>query len=391
MGDIKVLQELFYKYIATTDEKHDNIIALCKEQFPNLEKTIDRIRKVLDSLNNESKSTFVTNVFDINNQLVSMEYIEQMESLIDNKTSIINVQKPKAVDLLSFDNFEKQELVISVDKLMESRKLTPIDETDTRFYNNVVERLLGFDYDKLGICKDEDRTYLTSIYDLPEISDSKIDKEGSTVDTHEIEYLFDRMIGEKPDKQKYLNRILVDLITNQNYRILANGFGTLNSDNFDNDYYVLDGVTIKKEYAFESLYINYSDEVKTITNLITDNYDKILTSLENIINSDKVENKSYFENLKNNIVRLHEKFRVTKRLNEIENGTEVDVFDKNRTSRNEILSRRLDSINNSLNLGGPKKALVNENVSKAGYASIFTLVAGVILFGVMFAYLVLSR
>ena len=77
MGDIKVLQELFYKYIATTDEKHDNIIALCKEQFPNLEKTIDRIRKVLDSLNNESKSTFVTNVFDINNQLVSMEYIEQ--------------------------------------------------------------------------------------------------------------------------------------------------------------------------------------------------------------------------------------------------------------------------------------------------------------------------
>ena len=199
------------------------------------------------------------------------------------------------------------------------------------------------------------------------------------------------MIGEKPDKQKYLNRILVDLITNQNYRILANGFGTLNSDNFDNDYYVLDGVTIKKEYAFESLYINYSDEVKTITNLITDNYDKILTSLENIINSDKVENKSYFENLKNNIVRLHEKFRVTKRLNEIENGTEVDVFDKNRTSRNEILSRRLDSINNSLNLGGPKKALVNENVSKAGYASIFTLVAGVILFGVMFAYLVLSR
>ena len=413
MKDMSVLQNYFYDYIAAAEEQKKNIIASAKEDFPNLEKTIDRIKNILDIYTNiENKNTFVKGAFDTESDAINLAYLEFIENtqkqqtvrLSNDVTTAINDALKKisndsidfskgsdVVNVLSCKNFEIQDLSVSADEIIQNAKLIPIEKNDTRFYNNIIERLLGFADDELSIYKDENSLGLISQKDLPDISNSTIDREGSMVDTLEIEYLFDRMIGEKEDKPKYLNRILIDLITNQNYRILANGFGTLNSDSFNNEYYVLDGVTIKKEYALESLYKNYNDDVKIITNIIVDNYDKILEFIEDLINSDKIENKEYFENLKNNIIKLHEKYKVTRRLSEIENGTEVDIFDKNRMARNESISANLDRMKRSMNLGSPTMVKTNNNVSNAGYASIFTLVAGIILFGVMFAYLMLSR
>ena len=360
--------------------------------MPNQTKVIDRVKNLLDLLNNESKKNFVDNVFDVKNDTILIDLIENLESQIENKTITFNTISGKTAELISFDNYEKQELIISVDKLSESRKLTKIEEGDTRLYNNLVERLLGLNYDNLSLLKSNDQLYLTSINDLPERSNDEIKKEDAIIDSREIQYLFDRMIGENKDKQRYLNRILIDLITNQNYRILANGFGTLQSDAKSNEYYVLNGVTIKKELAFESIYRNYADEVKIITNLIVDNYDKILKIIEDIINSDNISNKEYFENLKKNICDMNDKSKVTKKLNAIEFGTQVDIYDNSRRNRNELFSEEIDSLSNSLNINKQESKLkINKELSNQGYASIFTLVSGIILFGIIFAYLIISR
>ena len=169
------------------------------------------------------------------------------------------------------------------------------------------------------------------------------------------------------------------MITNQNYRNLENGFGVMNSDSKENDYYVLNEKTLKKEIAIESLYKNYYSDIKKVSNIILQNYDEIINLIEKIDFSLNV-NKTYINNLKSNIELVYEKGKIHESLDEIETGKSVQ--------NNENSNNHFSSFEDSIDLH-PMKTRKIEKVNN-GYVSIFALVSGIMIFGVLLAYIILK-
>ena len=331
---------------------------------------------------------------DIDASLVSgfaNELMDNIESQLDNRTTINATISEKAATIITYDKFIKEEKSISYIPLTEKvvhidnskKNVTQIDESDTRIYNNMIERLLGFTNKKLEILKIDSKEYLLSDFVLPNINKQNLIKEESLCDPREIQYLFDRIIGERTEKEYYLERILIDLITNQNYRDFNEDLECINSDLDENDYYVLNGVTIKKDYAFESLYRNYKDEISGMTNLIVDNYELILQLTDDLIKVSNEVNTKYLENLKINVVRVYEKSKIEKGLDAIEFGTDVDIFDEKRRKANEDFEQNLLLIKEAIKT---KKLIMSNN----GYSNIIILLVGVVIFGIFLAYLMLQ-
>ena len=155
MKDMSVLQNYFYDYIAAAEEQKKNIIASAKEDFPNLEKTIDRIKNILDIYTNiENKNTFVKGAFDTESDAINLAYLEFIENtqkqqtvrLSNDVTTAINDALKKisndsidfskgsdVVNVLSCKNFEIQDLSVSADEIIQNAKLIPIEKNDTRF------------------------------------------------------------------------------------------------------------------------------------------------------------------------------------------------------------------------------------------------------------------
>ncbi|MBE6160928.1 MAG: hypothetical protein E7158_01730 [Firmicutes bacterium] len=394
MNDTYKLKQYFYKIINTVGSNEKNkVIDECKKECHNQVFIIDRIISIINGLETkESILSFINNVFDVEKDIINSELMDNIESQLENKTVNINRIEQKEVEVISYDTFEKKEekqvCVPMTDNviLLDNQKkiITKVEDDDTRLYNNVIERLLGYSANSLLSLKDVSGNYLISNENLANTKKTELVKEDALCDPREVQYLIDRLMEGNTIRKDFLDRILIDLITNQNYRNTEDSFECLNSDLIENDYYVLNGVTIKKEYAFESLYRNYRDEIKDITDLIVDNYEQILNLIEDILNSTNCTNQIYFENLKINITRVYEKSKIEKGLDAIEFGTEVDIFDYERKKKNEDLSEKLLKLKKSLNLKELKLA-------KTGYANIFILVGGIVVFGIVFAYLIMLK
>ena len=393
MENINKLRNLLVLYCNEQDlNKKNEIIKQAKKEYKNQDRIIDRIIAILSKLeSSDSRISFINNVFSNDQYYINAELMDNIESQLDNRTTINATISEKAATIITYDKFIKEEKSISYIPLTEKvvhidnskKNVTQIDESDTRIYNNMIERLLGFTNKKLEILKIDSKEYLLSDFVLPNINKQNLIKEESLCDPREIQYLFDRIIGERTEKEYYLERILIDLITNQNYRDFNEDLECINSDLDENDYYVLNGVTIKKDYAFESLYRNYKDEISGMTNLIVDNYELILQLTDDLIKVSNEVNTKYLENLKINVVRVYEKSKIEKGLDAIEFGTDVDIFDEKRRKANEDFEQNLLLIKEAIKT---KKLIMSNN----GYSNIIILLVGVVIFGIFLAYLMLQ-
>ena len=208
-------------------------------------------------------------------------------------------------------------------------------------------------------------------------------KEESLCETKEVQYYLEDKLTDENTKDWYLKRIFLDLITNQNYRNLNSGLGTIKSDLNESNYYVLNDVTIKKDVAIESFYRNYFDSIKDISNIIIDNYELILDLIADILKFRRDIDEKYIYEIRNNIVKVYEKGIVNKTLNEIEN-LETEKITKKQIDLNDLFASNIKKLRKSLGLS-------NQSLTKTGYASILTLISGIVLFGVLFAYLILIK
>ena len=397
MNDTYKLQDFFNMYIKCDDSKKNDIIAECKQKLPNQTVIIDRIKKVIDgliSLNNNETSLqlFVNKVFDVANDVVNEDLMAAMESQIENvtdKTEMISKINNKYLDIYTLDNYKigsySDNFYVSATDIINingnNKKLTSIDENDNTFYNYVIENLLGYSSDELMYATEDGTKYLISTKPLQEKGQGKLVKEDAICSTKEVEYFIDR-VTEGLDKEKWVNRILLDLITNQNYRELSLGDGTLNSDSNENNYYVLNGATLKKEVAVESLYKNYYSEIKKISSLILQNYDLIMNTIESVYSSNLNIDKNYLDNLKDNFSLVYEKGRIQESLDEIDTGESI-VHIKNENYENNLVR-----FAESMDLHPSKVRRIEK--ANEGYASIFALLGGIMIFGVLLAYLMLK-
>ena len=385
-SNTKVLKAYFEKYLNTNDTK---ILNECINKYPNESAIINRLKNVIDNLNTYKK-TFIDNVFDINNDCINMELVANLESQINNRTTIIAPVCEKQVVITSYYDFNREETIenckVTKDEIMLNdgnlKKITE-DNENHLFCNHIIEQLFNFSIDNSYIIKIDDKNYYASDNKVPNISNAKLIKEESLCETKEVQYYLEDKLTDENTKDWYLKRIFLDLITNQNYRDLNSGLGTIKSDLNESNYYVLNDVTIKKDVAIESFYRNYFDSIKDISNIIIDNYELILDLIADILKFRRDIDEKYIYEIRNNIVKVYEKGIVNKTLNEIEN-LETEKITKKQLELNDLFASNIKKLRKSLGLS-------NQSLTKTGYASILTLISGIVLFGVLFAYLILIK
>ena len=385
-SNTKVLKAYFEKYLNTNDTK---VLNECINKYPNESAIINRLKNVIDNLNTYKK-TFIDNVFDINNDCINMELVANLESQINNRTTIIAPVCEKQVVITSYYDFNREETIenckVTKDEIMLNdgnlKKITE-DNENHLFCNHIIEQLFNFSIDNSYIIKIDDKNYYASDNKVPNISNAKIIKEESLCETKEVQYYLEDKLTDENTKDWYLKRIFLDLITNQNYRDLNSGLGTIKSDLNESNYYVLNDVTIKKDVAIESFYRNYFDSIKDISNIIIDNYELILDLIADILKFRRDIDEKYIYEIRNNIVKVYEKGIVNKTLNEIEN-LETEKITKKQIEQDDLFVSNIKKLRKSLGLS-------NQSLTKTGYASILTLISGIVLFGVLFAYLILIK
>ena len=385
-SNTKVLKAYFEKYLNTNDIK---VLNECINKYPNESAIINRLKNVIDNLNTYKK-TFIDNVFDINNDCINMELVANLESQINNRTTIIAPGCEKHVVITSYYDFNREETIenckVTKDEIMLNdgnlKKITE-DNENHLFCNHIIEQLFNFSIDNSYIIKIDDKNYYASDNKVPNISNAKLIKEESLCETKEVQYYLEDKLTDENTKDWYLKRIFLDLITNQNYRDLNAGLGTIKSDLNESNYYVLNDITIKKDVAIESFYRNYFDSIKDISNIIIDNYELILDLIADILKFRSDIDEKYIYEIRNNIVKVYEKGIVNKTLNEIEN-LETEKITKKQLEQDALFASNIKKLRKSLGLS-------NQSLTKTGYASILTLISGIVLFGVLFAYLILIK
>lgn len=385
-NNTQVIRKYFEKYLATNNE---NVILDCINKCPSQSEIIKRLKIVFDSLNTYKK-TFIDNVFDINNDSINMELVTNLESQINNRTTIIAPVCEKQVVITSYYDFNREETIenckVTKDEIMLNdgnlKKITE-DNENHLFCNHIIEQLFNFSIDNSYIIKIDDKNYYASDNKVPNISNAKLIKEESLCETKEVQYYLEDKLTDENTKDWYLKRIFLDLITSQNYRDLNSGLGTIKSDLKESNYYVLNDITIKKDVAIESFYRNYFDSIKDISNIIIDNYELILDLIADILKFRSDIDEKYIYEIRNNIVKVYEKGIVNKTLNEIEN-LETEKITKKQLEQDALFASNIKKLRKSLGLS-------NQSLTKTGYASILTLISGIVLFGVLFAYLILIK
>ena len=385
-SNTKVLKAYFEKYLNTNDTK---VLNECINKYPNESAIINRLKNVIDNLNTYKK-TFIDNVFDINNDCINMELVANLESQINNRTTIIAPVCEKQVVITSYYDFNREETIenckVTKDEIMLNdgnlKKITE-DNENHLFCNHIIEQLFNFSIDNSYIIKIDDKNYYASDNKVPNISNAKLIKEESLCETKEVQYYLEDKLTDENTKDWYLKRIFLDLITSQNYRDLNSGLGTIKSDLKESNYYVLNDITIKKDVAIESFYRNYFDSIKDISNIIIDNYELILDLIADILKFRSDIDEKYIYEIRNNIVKVYEKGIVNKTLNEIEN-LETEKITKKQLEQDALFASNIKKLRKSLGLS-------NQSLTKTGYASILTLISGIVLFGVLFAYLILIK
>ena len=385
-NNTQVIRKYFEKYLATNNE---NVILDCINKCPSQSEIIKRLKIVFDSLNTYKK-TFIDNVFDINNDSINMELVTNLESQINNRTTIIAPVCEKQVVITSYYDFNREETIenckVTKDEIMLNdgnlKKITE-DNKNHLFCNHIIEQLFNFSIDNSYIIKIDDKNYYASDNKVPNISNAKLIKEESLCETKEVQYYLEDKLTDENTKDWYLKRIFLDLITSQNYRDLNSGLGTIKSDLKESNYYVLNDITIKKDVAIESFYRNYFDSIKDISNIIIDNYELILDLIADILKFRRDIDEKYIYEIRNNIVKVYEKGIVNKTLNEIEN-LEAEKITKKQLEQDDLFASNIKKLRKSLGLS-------NQSLTKTGYASILTLISGIVLFGVLFAYLILIK
>ncbi len=385
-NNTQVIRKYFEKYLATNNE---NVILDCINKCPSQSEIIKRLKIVFDSLNTYKK-TFIDNVFDINNDSINMELVTNLESQINNRTTIIAPVCEKQVVITSYYDFNREETIenckVTKDEIMLNdgnlKKITE-DNENHLFCNHIIEQLFNFSIDNSYIIKIDDKNYYASDNKVPNISNAKLIKEESLCETKEVQYYLEDKLTDENTKDWYLKRIFLDLITSQNYRDLNSGLGTIKSDLKESNYYVLNDITIKKDVAIESFYRNYFESIKDISNIIIDNYELILDLIADILKFRSDIDEKYIYEIRNNIVKVYEKGIVNKTLNEIEN-LETEKITKKQLEQDALFASNIKKLRKSLGLS-------NQSLTKTGYASILTLISGIVLFGVLFAYLILIK
>lgn len=392
-----ILQNYFFEYIkAQSVGEKQAIIEDCKEEIPSSVLMIDRLKKAIDGLEEvkDTKIIFINKVFDITNNTINIELLENMESQIENKTVVMSPIKKEIYNITTYNNLEKQitneEInTISQDDVIIDDKnycLNEIHENDNKTMNYLIRKAFGCNQEELLFAENViGKKYIISEKKLPEMCNQDIQKEESLCDKKSIWLFLENTLSQldKNMQEDYLRIIFLDIITNQNFRILRNGTGVLDSDKNQNDYYILNGVTLKKEYVIESFFENYYDIISDISDLINDNYTEILDFIVDLIKNNPGIDEKYLINLRANIVKVYEKRNLKIGIQKITENYKEKYTDV----------RNINNDNFKANISNLKKSLgLKEQVlTKSGYASILTIVLGIITCGVFMAYLMLAK
>ena len=396
-NDTQALQRYFFEYIkAESVGEKQAIIEDCKEDLPSFVIMIDRIKNVIDELNDikETKINFINKVFNIQTNSININLLNNMESQIENKTVVISTIKNEGFVVTSFDEFVKNETkeqldISSDDEVVlnnNSYVLNKINKNGMHQMNYLFRKLFKFAQEEILFAEDDlGNNYIISENQLPEMCVQNLEKEESLCDKKNVWIYLENTLGKLDSEMKvqYLRMIFLDIITNQNYRILRNGTGILESDNTQNDYYVLNGVTLKKEFAIESFFENYYDEISDISDLINDNYGEILDLIVDLIKNNQNIDEKYLLYLRENIVRVYEKRNLKIGIQKITENYREDFSDI-RNQNNEMFKMNMENLRNSLDLK-------SQVLTKSGYASILTIVLGIIACGFGIAYLMLMK
>lgn len=392
-NDIYIMQRYFFEYIkAQSVGEKKAIIEDCKEEVPSSILMIDRLKNAIDGLNEakETKIIFINKVFDIKNNVINIELLENIEDQIRHKTIVVPVVKKEMFNITQYKEFEKlnsfEEIEIIGQNDIKFEKndyyLNEIENNNSKKMNYLIRSILGFKDEELLFAEKDGKNYIISKNKLPDTSTKEVRKEDCLCDKKTIwlnlENEFNNVDEQK--KNEFLKMIFLDVITNQNFRILRNGTGVLESDDKQNDYYVLNGKTLKKDYLIESLFENYYDVISDIANLINDNYEDILNLIDDLL---KNNDETYFNFVKENINRVYKQRNLKIGLQKITENYKEN-YSEYRITNNEQFKYDLDILKKSL-------GLKEQVLTKTGYASILTIVLGIIACGFAIAYLMLAK
>lgn len=386
-NDIEILKDCLIKYIeATTILEKREILDACKNKLPEKIKIIDRIHKIIDSPTKETAKKIIDCIFL--SETIDEALLTNLESQLYNKTGFnMEVLHPEEFEILQMNGLEllhsTEILGVKENNKVEFQNqllyLIPYKDTDTIFNNYIIDLLLNLPVKSYYLAKKGNDTYLMASHLYSTRLDMHLIKEESLINTRDIE----DFINQFSETTNLIKIIFIDLLTNQNYRKLDKEYTVLNSDSTQNDYYVINNKTMKKKAVLESLYLNFYEEIKDISQLIADNYDKIIDFITDLLASKKNVNEKYLLHLRNNVVTIFEMERSKKRLDAIYFEKNMEVYDETRENANKKFEENLESLRQNLQ--------IKRRVLSKGYVSIFTLLFSIILFGISLAYVILNK
>ena len=392
-NDIYIMQRYFFEYIkAQSVGEKQAILEDCKEEVSSSILMVDRLKNVIDGLEEakETKIIFINKVFDVKNNAINIELLENIEDQIRHKTIVVPVVKKEMFNIIKYREFEKLssfeevEIIGQNDIKIEENDyyLTEIENNNSQKMNYLIRNILGFDDEELLFAEKDGKNYIISKNKLPEMSTKEVRKEDCLCDKKTIWLNLENEFINVDEKKKneFLKMIFLDIITNQNFRILRNGTGVLESDEKQNDYYVLNGKTLKKDYLIESLFENYYDNIIDIANLINDNSDDILNLIDDLAKNNE---EIYFNFVKENINRVYKQRNLKIGIQKITENYK-EKYSEYRMANNEQFKYDLDTLKKSL-------GLKEQVLTKTGYASILTIVLGIIACELGIAYLILMK
>lgn len=386
-NDIEILKDYLIKYIeATTILEKREILDACKNKLPEKIKIIDRIHKIIDSPTKETAKKIIDCIFL--SETIDEALLTNLESQLYNKTGFnMEVLHPEEFEILQMNGLEllhsTEILGVKENNKVEFQNqllyLIPYKDTDTIFNNYIIDLLLNLPVKSYYLAKKGNDTYLMASHLYSTHLDMHLIKEEALINTRDIE----DVINQFSETTNLIKIIFIDLLTNQNYRKLDKEYTVLNSDSTQNDYYVINNKTMKKKAVLESLYLNFYEEIKDISQLIADNYDKIIDFITDLLASKKNVNEKYLLHLRNNVVTIFEMERSKKRLDAIYFEKNMEVYDETRENANKKFEENLESLRQNLQ--------IKRRVLSKGYVSIFTLLFSMILFGISLAYVILNK
>lgn len=386
-NDIEILKDYLIKYTeATTILEKREILDACKNKLPEKIKIIDRIHKIIDSPTKETAKKIIDCIFL--SETIDEALLTNLESQLYNKTGFnMEVLHPEEFEILQMNGLEllhsTEILGVKENNKVEFQNqslfLIPYKDTDTIFNNYIIDLLLNLPVKSYYLAKKGNDTYLMASHLYSTRLDMHLIKEESLINTRDIE----DFINQFSETTNLIKIIFTDLLTNQNYRKLDKEYTVLNSDSTQNDYYVINNKTMKKKAVLESLYLNFYEEIKDISQLIADNYDKIIDFITDLLASKKNVNEKYLLHLRNNVVTIFEMERSKKRLDAIYFEKNMEVYDETRENANKKFEENLESLRQNLQ--------IKRRVLSKGYVSIFTLLFSIILFGISLAYVILNK